>query len=603
MNIVRKTHDVLQGTGPWLRLREGFNTASEAPAALGVSKYVTRAELLRRKHTTIAEEHSPATLGKFAAGHAAEAKARPLAEEIAGGDLFPTTMSAEVDGLRLLASLDGQKLEEDVIWETKLWNESLAADVRAGTLSEHYTVQMDQELLVSGAERCLFSCTDGTPERFVWCWYESSPEKFAALLAGWRQFHADLAAYALPPATEAAPVGKAPDTLPALRIEVTGQVTASNLAEFKQTALAAIRSVNRDLKNDADFADADKAVKWCADIEARLKAAKEHALSQTASIDALFKALDDIGAESKAVRLDLAKLVERRKIERKEEAVTAARRALDMHIAAVNAEVAPMRLQPVPVDFAGAIKGLRSFASMDDALDTALAGAKIAADAQGRAIRANVAVFKAATGDDWALQALFADLGALVHKPGDDFALLVGSRIKAHNEAEAAKEAKRQADEAQRIAQAEQRAREQEAARQAAATLAAVAVPAPPNSGVLPNGAEWIRDGAVIKSSGTISATPEGDRGPSPNHGKPAFDYAARQPVAVQAEPATINLGAINARFRGCIKLDAAGLALMGIEHSATDKSARLYRESDIGRICRALMVLAGEVVEMAEAA
>jgi len=64
------------------------------------------------------------------------------------------------------------------------------------------------------------------------------------------------------------------------------------------------------------------------------------------------------------------------------------------------------------------------------------------------------------------------------------------------------------------------------------------------------------------------------------------------------AKPATLNLGAINARFKGCIKLDAAGLVLMGIEHSATEKSARLYRESDIGRICRALVALAVEVQE-----
>ena len=37
MNITdRTTHAVQQGTGAWLRLREGFPTASEAPAALGV---------------------------------------------------------------------------------------------------------------------------------------------------------------------------------------------------------------------------------------------------------------------------------------------------------------------------------------------------------------------------------------------------------------------------------------------------------------------------------------------------------------------------------------------------------------------------------------
>jgi predicted phage-related endonuclease len=102
MNITnRTTHSVQQGTGPWLRLREGFDTASEAPAALGVSRYVTRAELLRRKHTGIAEEHSAATLGKFAAGHEAEALARPLAEEEVAEELFPVTMTAEVDGLKV----------------------------------------------------------------------------------------------------------------------------------------------------------------------------------------------------------------------------------------------------------------------------------------------------------------------------------------------------------------------------------------------------------------------------------------------------------------------------------------------------------------------
>ena len=455
MNITdRTTHDVQQGTGDWLRLREGFDTASEAPAAQGVGRYVTRAELLRRKHTGVSPEPDAGTLGRFAAGHAAEAKARPLAEGIVGGELYPVTMTAIVDGLPLLASLDGLDLAGDICWETKLWNEELADCVRRNDLPEHYTVQMDQELLVSGASRCLFTCTDGTPERLVSCWYEADPGKFAALVAGWRQFRADLAAYVPPAAAAAAPVGKAPDTLPALRIEVTGMVTASNLAEFKQTALAAIRSVNRDLKTDADFADADKAVKWCADVEARLKAAKEHALSQTASIDELFKALDDIAAESKAVRLDLDKLVKRRKDEVREQAVTVAAAELARHVRALNAELAPMALRPVPADFAASIKGLRSIASMQDALDTTLAAGKIAADQQTRGIRANVAAFKAATGDDRALQALFADLGQLVHKAADDFAAVLDHRITKHRADEAAREAHRQAAEAQRIAAA-----------------------------------------------------------------------------------------------------------------------------------------------------
>ena len=49
-------------------------------------------------------------------------------------------------------------------------------------------------------------------------------------------------------------------------------------------------------------------------------------------------------APRRARCLDLDKLVARRKTELKEEAIATARRALDAHIAALNAELAPMRV-------------------------------------------------------------------------------------------------------------------------------------------------------------------------------------------------------------------------------------------------------------------
>jgi predicted phage-related endonuclease len=590
----RTTHDVQQGTGDWLRLREGFDTASEAPAAQGVSRYVTRAELLRRKHTGVSPEPDAGTLGRFAAGHAAEAKARPLAEGIVGGELYPVTMTAIVDGLPLLASLDGLDLAGDICWETKLWNEELADCVRHNDLPEHYTVQMDQELLVSGASRCLFTCTDGTPERLVSCWYEADPGKFAALVAGWRQFRADLAAYVPPAAAAAAPVGKAPDTLPALRIEVTGMVTASNLAEFKQTALAAIRSVNRDLKTDADFADADKAVKWCADVEARLKAAKEHALSQTASIDELFKALDDIAAESKAVRLDLDKLVKRRKDEVREQAVTVAAAELARHVRALNAELAPMALRPVTADFAGSIKGLRSISSMQDALDTTLAGAKIAADQQARGIRANVAAFKAATGDDRALQALFADLGQLVHKAADDFAAVLDQRITKHRADEAAREAARQAAEAQRIAAAEQRARE-EAEREAQARIAEQQRQELERQQRVQHEALAQNDGVEVLTLPAAPLLAQDERRPLSVAlaSKPDAPMRAREAVAAirpaANEPATLTLGMICERLQFTVRADFLADVLHVSPAKVEGKRPGTYTESQFALICSQL--------------
>jgi predicted phage-related endonuclease len=589
----RITHDVQQGTGPWLRLREQFDTASEAPAALGVGKYQTRAELLRRKHTGVADEPSAATLGKFAAGHAAESAARPLVEEMLGGEgLYPVTMSAEVDGLRLLASLDGLTLDGSTCWETKLWNEELAAAVRANDLPAHYTVQMDQELLVSGAERCLFTCTDGTPDRFVSCWYESSPAKAAALIDGWRQFRADLAAYELHPAADAEPVGKAPDTLPALRIEITGAVTASNLAEFKSTALGAIRSVNRDLQTDQDFADAERAVKWCADVESRLASAKEHALSQTADIDALFKALDDISSEARRVRLDLDKLVTRRKGELKEAEVMRARAAIDAHLQTVNAELAPARLTHA-ADFGGAIKGLKTIDSVRAKLDAAVAAAKIEIDGRARDARKNLDHFREMANIGTA--ALFPDLAQMVHKAPEDFRALVQGRVLAQQERDRKAEEARQAAEAARIAAAEQRAREDEAKRIAAEQAEAADAQRRRESAA--QEAQRQAAAALEAAQRQAIATPAAASAALGQRGLmsiPAADVAALQLALLQPaepradEPATLKLGDINARLAP-LRIDAAGLAELGIVHCATDKAAKLYRESDFGRVLDAI--------------
>ncbi len=53
-------------------------------------------------------------------------------------------------------------------------------------------------------------------------------------------------------------------------------------------------AINTDLQTDQHFADAEKTVKWCGEVEERLEAAKQHALSQTETIDALFRTIDEI---------------------------------------------------------------------------------------------------------------------------------------------------------------------------------------------------------------------------------------------------------------------------------------------------------------------
>ena len=235
-----KIQNLIQGTPEWLEYRRNHFNASDAPAMMGVSPYKTRSELLREIHTGLTAEVDADTQNRFDEGHRFEALVRPLAEKIIGEDLYPVTGSAG----RLSASFDGITMDERKVFEHKLANAELRAflsNPMAGTdrdLPMHYRVQMEQQMMVSGADRVLFMATqwDGdecTYSGYIWC--ESDSNLRADILKGWEQFEKDLSAYTPQPKADPAPTGRAPDSLPALRIEVTGAVTASNLADFKQT--------------------------------------------------------------------------------------------------------------------------------------------------------------------------------------------------------------------------------------------------------------------------------------------------------------------------------------------------------------------------------
>jgi len=89
-------------------------TASGAPAMMNASRYMSRDDLLKLKKTGIEKEHSEFTLNLFAKGHATEALARPIIEEIIGDELYPVTGRLIVEGLPLLASFDGLKMMFDI---------------------------------------------------------------------------------------------------------------------------------------------------------------------------------------------------------------------------------------------------------------------------------------------------------------------------------------------------------------------------------------------------------------------------------------------------------------------------------------------------------
>ena len=442
-----KIHNVAQGSAEWLALRAQHFTASEAPAMMGASKYQSRTDLLMAKKTGITPDVTPSQQFIFDKGHATEAMARPLAEALIGEELYPIVAT---EG-NLLASMDGATMLGETLFEHKLWNESVVAQVKAGDLAPHYYWQLEQQLLVSGAERVIFVCSDGTPENFVHMEYRPVAGRAAQLIEGWKQFEVDLANFEMADAPSIV-VGKAPDELPALRIELTGMVTASNLKVFEDSALAVIDSVKTTLSTDQDFADAKKAVKWCGDVEEAVSIAKKQALSQTQSIDELFSSLDRISAHARETRLKVDKLVKAQELLVKTTIKQKAELALAEHVAGINRTLGQVALPNVHVDFAGAMKSKRTIASLQDAVDTELARAKIDASQAADSIRLNLNSL-AELAVDHAF--LFSDVQQLVTKANDDLVTLIKFRISEHQKAEQAKaDAKRIAEEqeAQRLA-------------------------------------------------------------------------------------------------------------------------------------------------------
>lgn len=533
-----KVHNVQQGTPEWLALRASHFTASEAPAMMGASKFQTRNDLLAMKKTGIVPDVTPQQQAAFDRGHTTEEMARPLAEEDIGEELYPIVGTSS----NLLASMDGATMLGDVLFEHKLWNEKVAAQIRAGELDPHYYWQLEQQLLVSGAERVLFVCSDGTRDKYVSMYYSPVPGRREELIAGWAQFEQDLGEF-VPQETKVEAIGAAPDQLPALRIDVTGMVTASNLDAFKSHALTVISNISTELKTDKDFADADATVKWCSEVEDKLKAAKEHALSQTESIDVLFKAIDDITAETRRKRLELEKLVKARKEMIRSDIVMDAAKALQDHIDQINGTLGGrIRMPRVASDFAGAIKGKKSVSSLQEAADSELARAKIEASRIADGIRVNQASLNELAADH---KFLFHDFQELALKANDDLVALIKVRINEHELQQA--ELKRQEEEkAQQLADQQQE-------------LAAEPVVEQPVK--------------ATQEPVTVVATPI----------KTAA--AAQQPVD---DGQYFKLGDLSDRLGFVVS--ASFMGSLGFEPAARERGATLYLECDFSRICTALV-------------
>lgn len=566
-----KTHDLIQGSDAWDQFRLTHFGASEAAAMLGLSKKTTRNELLRMKKTGIAKEFSDwVQKNVLDRGHEVEAPARKLIEEWIGETLYPVTCS---DG-EISASCDGLNMAEEIAWENKQWNEEYAAIVRGGQVPEEHMPQCQQVLMVTGAERLIFSISDGTAERSVWVEVLPDAAWFERLRAGWQQFAADLATYT-PNAKIAAVVAAAPETLPAVSVRIQGSLAvASNLPDFGTALRAFIGRMVPKPSTDQEFADAEAECKALKKAEEALDASEDNALAELTDVDSMRRTVADLRNLARTTRLAREKIVAAEKENRRGEIVAGGVAGLREHIATLNTRLGKPYMPSVAADFAGAIKGKKNLDSMQDAVDAVLANAKIEASGIADRIQINLGKLRELAAG---LTQLFPDTAQIVLKAPEDLTSLVKTRVSEHRAAEAKKEEEQR----ERIRQEEltRIAREQEAERlrtanERAAQVAAAATP--------PASTPSTASAAVTPLLATPSSGPAAAPAPT----------VIPMPVRTAAAPAsapTLSIGAINEQLVHFTTTEA-GLRGLGFEPAGRERSAPRYHQSDFAHMLAAIV-------------
>lgn len=539
-----KILNLTQGSPEWHAARARCFTASEAPAMMGASSKVRRTELLHMKATGTEREISDwVQKHLFHKGHEYEAAARPLVEALIGDELFPATATDD-DG-ELLASFDGMTMDEATLFEHKMWNEELAEAVRQQTLTPEYFWQLEQQLLVSGAERVIFVCSDGTKENFVHLEYRPVPGRAAQLRAGWAQFKADLADYT--PAAPKADVVAAPVmALPAIQYTLNGLALTSNMEVFRAAAERLVEDSKTPLETDQDFANREALNKAFKEAEDKIGLIREQVIGEIQDVDAFCRELGHIGELIRQSRLNGEKQVKARKEAIRQEIQRQAEWAFQSHVDAINQRLGKVRVPDLRPDIAGAMKGKKTLASLRDAADTAAAKAKIEVELVARKIETNLATLRELAGG---LEFLFADAQQLVTKEHDDLVRLIQARITEHQ----AKEAARIEVERERIRREEQ-ARLERAAMEAQASAARAE-------------AARLREQAAAAPAAQAAAEPvrpmENQTGPKETALAAAIVPTAAMPPAfaipAKAAPDTVGIINVLAREYGVTPATAAG--------------------------------------------
>lgn len=187
---------LVQGSPEWHAHRAGHRNASETPAVLGVSPWVTPYQLWLQRTGRAQPEVNRAMLH----GTQLEPVAREAYEALTGHVMQPLVL---VEG-EYSASLDGITLDGGLILEIKCPAKGRDSDLwkqaSEGKTPEHYRWQIEAQLMVSGASLAHLYVFDGSEGILL----EQRPQKtdWPMIQNGWERFMRHIARDLPPPMTD-----------------------------------------------------------------------------------------------------------------------------------------------------------------------------------------------------------------------------------------------------------------------------------------------------------------------------------------------------------------------------------------------------------------
>ena len=191
--IVRLT----QGSPEWHAYRLSRRNASESAAVLGISPWMTPYQLWLVKTGRSVTKVTHA----MQRGTDMEPMARAAYEEQTGLVMQPLVLESQ----GYSASLDGMTLEGDLVLEIKCplrgTRSDLWLDVSAGQVPEHYAIQVQHQLMVSGADLAHLWVFDGS--KGILHAIAQDEAVLSRIQEGWENFQQYLTGDTPPPLTDA----------------------------------------------------------------------------------------------------------------------------------------------------------------------------------------------------------------------------------------------------------------------------------------------------------------------------------------------------------------------------------------------------------------